>query len=155
MKILDRELGCVNVQIKDLYFLGNCSDYQREVYQLLDWNNYKVAILKADDIYYLKFSSVLDIDLIMSNDYIVDFDDIQEMSLADLCRKIHCIEKKMDNLCKNYFRMCGKNLIMPISNFESLKKDTERSLALMNNMVNDYMNAYSKKSSNVLVKRWK
>lgn len=153
MKILDRELGSVNVQIKDLYFLGNCSNYQREVYQLLDRNNYKAAILKADDIYYLKFSSVLDIDLIMSNDYIVDFDDIQEMSLADLCRKIHCIEKKMDNLCKNYFRMCGKNLIMPISNFESLKKDTECSLALMNNMVNDYMNAYSKKSSNVLVKR--
>ena len=49
--------------------------------------------------------------------------------------------------------MCSKNLIMPVSNFESLKKDTDNSLALMNNMLNDYNTAYSKMSSNVMVKR--
>lgn len=135
MKILDNDLGSVNVQVKDLYFLNNCPDYQDNIYKLLERNSYKLSILNPDDIYYLKFSNTLDCGLIMENKYIVDFDEAVELSLEKLEEKIDYIKKNQTKVCQNFWNMKFTNLEY---DKVSLQKDIKCYMDLYNNLINDY-----------------
>ena len=150
MKILDKDLGSVNVQIKDLYYLSNCSEYHDSIYKLLKRNFYKLSILRPDDDYYLKFCDTLDSDLIMKNPYIVDFDEVSELSVEKILKKINDTERQKAEVCQRIWNIL---FIKPMYDTTSLQKDITSYMGLYNNVIKKKKKICKDRNLTIKIKR--